>query len=91
MEDCIRGILDRIEDGSAVNLSTGILTSVAAPAGMAAEPAGWRPEIRGTSDWPDGVVAQAGCTRLQETLGFHPSITLRAGIDRALWHLAVPA
>jgi nucleoside-diphosphate-sugar epimerase len=92
VDDCVRGILgmlDRIEDGAAVNLSTGILTSFTALAGMAAELAGWRPEIRGTSDWPDGVLARAGCTRLQESIGFRPRINLRQGIDRALDHLAV--
>jgi nucleoside-diphosphate-sugar epimerase len=84
-------MLDRIEDGSAVNLSTGILTSFTALAGMAAELAGWRPEIRGMSDRPDGVLARAGCTRLQESLGFRPRINLRQGIERALEHLAVLA
>lgn len=94
VDDCIRGILtmlERIEDGSAVNLSTGILTSFTALAAMAAELAGWRPEIRGMSDLPEGVFARAGCTRLQDSLGFRPRITLRAGIGRALDHLAVPA
>ncbi|TDH59418.1 NAD-dependent epimerase/dehydratase family protein [Dankookia rubra] len=94
VDDCIRGVLgmlDRIEDGSAVNLSTGILTSFTTLAGMAAELAGWRPEIRGLSDRPEGVFARAGCTRLQEQLGFRPRINLRTGIDRALQHLAVPA
>jgi GDP-L-fucose synthase len=94
VDDCIRGILGmlvRIEDGSAVNLSTGILTSFTALAGMAAELAGWRPEIRGLSDRPEAVLARAGCTRLQESLGFRPRINLREGIDRALEHLAVLA
>ena len=94
VDDCVRGILrmlDRIEDGSAVNLSTGMLTSFTALAGMAAELAVWRPEIRGMSDRPEGVFARAGCTRLQDSLGFRPRINLREGIGRALDHLTVPA
>jgi GDP-L-fucose synthase len=92
VEDCIRGVLtmmERIDDGSAVNLSTGIFTSFAALAGMAAEIAGWRPAVRGTSEKPEGVFARAGDTRLQESLGFRPAITLREGIARALDYLAV--
>lgn len=90
VEDCVRGVLtmmERIGDGSAVNLSTGIFTSFAGLAGMAAEIAGWRPAVRGLSDRPEGVFARAGCTRLQESLGFRPAITLREGIARALDYL----
>ncbi|RAI55358.1 NAD-dependent epimerase/dehydratase family protein [Roseicella frigidaeris] len=90
VDDCIRGVLtmlERIEDGSAVNLSTGTLTSFIALAGLAAELAGWRPAIRGLSDQPEGVFARGGDTRRQAALGFRAAIPLQEGIARALAHL----
>jgi nucleoside-diphosphate-sugar epimerase len=90
VDDCIRGVLtmmERIEDGSAVNLSTGILTSFIALAGMAAELAGWRPAVRGLEGQPEGVFARGGDTRLQDSLGFRAAIPLTEGLARALAHL----
>ena len=90
VDDCIRGVLtmmDRIEDGSAVNLSTGILTSFTDLAAMAAELAGWRPAVRGLAGQPEGVFARGGDTRLQESLGFRAAIPLPEGLARALAHL----
>jgi GDP-L-fucose synthase len=87
IEDCITGILstmDRIDDASALNLSTGIYTSFIEFAQLAAELCGFKPKIKGTSDKPEGVFARGGDTALQRELGFTPSIPFRDGIARAL-------
>ncbi len=87
IEDCVDGVLqtmDRIEDASALNLSTGISTSFREFARMAAEECGYRPEIVGLSDQPSGVFARAGDTTRQRQLGFTPQIPLQTGIERAI-------
>lgn len=87
IEDCIRGILhtlDRKNDGSAINLSTGVLTSFKAFAWKAAGCVGYAPEIEGTSDKPEGVFARGGDTALQKSLGFEYQITLDEGIRRGI-------
>lgn len=92
IEDCIRGILHtmhQIEDGRAINLSTGRLTSFKVLAKMAAQTVGYEPEIRGTSDKPEGVFARGGDTRLQLSMGFTPRIDLETGIQRGVNHAAL--
>ncbi len=87
IEDCVNGILmtmDQIDDGSAVNLSTGIYTSFIEFAQMAAELCGYRPEVVGTSDKPEGVFARGGDTALQKHFGFQHSISFHEGIQRGL-------
>jgi GDP-L-fucose synthase len=87
VEDCVDGVLttmDLIDDGDAVNLSTGILTSFIEFARMAAELAGYYPEIKGMSDKPVGVHARGGDTAKQNDLGFQHKIRLRAGTEHAL-------
>jgi GDP-L-fucose synthase len=87
IEDCIEGVLttmDKIDDGGALNLSTGIFTSFIEFAKLAAEIAGYRPEVKGMSDKPAGVHARAGDTAKQRQLGFSYSLSFRKGIERAL-------
>lgn len=87
IEDCVTGILttmDQIDDASALNLSTGIYTSFIEFAKTAAELCGFNPEIKGTSDKPEGVFARGGDTALQRELGFTQTIAFRDGIARAL-------
>ena len=87
IEDCIRGILHTmgmIDDGSAVNLSTGILTSFKEFAFKAANMVGYNPEIRGTSDKPEGVFARGGDTTFQKSLGFQYKTQFEQGILRGL-------
>ena len=87
IEDCVDGVLktmDKIDDGDAVNLSTGRLTSFRQLAKVIANEAGYDPEITTMSDKPEGVFARGGDTAKQEELGFAPSITLHEGIRRAL-------
>jgi nucleoside-diphosphate-sugar epimerase len=87
IEDCIEGVLatvDKINDGSALNLSTGILTNFLDFAGMAAKILGYSPEVKGTSDKPSGVYARGGDTHKQRELGFAAQIDFPTGIERAI-------
>jgi nucleoside-diphosphate-sugar epimerase len=87
IDDCVRGVvetMDRIDDGSPLNLSTGIPTSFKTLAGIAAECAGYRPEVYGSSDKPEGVFARYGDTTVQREMGFVASTRLEDGIARAV-------
>jgi len=89
IEDCVDGVLttiDKIDDAGAVNLSTGIFTSFIEFARLAAEIAGYRPDVRGMSDKPAGVHARGGDTAKQKALGFEYKTGFREGIERALEH-----
>jgi len=90
IDDCIQGIIhmsDKIDDGSAVNLSTGILTSFISLAQTAAEVVGFYPQVTGMSDKPEGVFARGGDTKKQRKLGFTAETQLRVGIENALKYL----
>ncbi len=87
IEDCVDGILgtmDQIDDAGAVNLSTGILTSFIEFARMAADIAGYQPEVKGMSDKPAGVHARGGDTTKQNQLGFRYKTSFRTGVENAL-------
>lgn len=91
IDDCVEGVLgmmQRIDNGDAVNLSTGVFTSFIDLARLAAELAGYHPEIRGRSDRPEGVFARAGDTTKQLSFGFAAGTPLRTGVARALDCLA---
>ena len=87
IDDCIEGVLctmDKIDDGSAINLSTGIFTSFIEFVQTAADILGFHPEVKGTSNTPEGVFARGGDTAFQKELGFKYSLSFREGIKRAL-------
>jgi nucleoside-diphosphate-sugar epimerase len=87
IEDCVDGALmtmDQIEDGNAVNLSTGIYTSFKQFALMAAEAVGYSPDVVGLSDQPAGVFARGGDTAKQRSLGFTPKIPFGEGVRSAV-------
>ncbi len=89
IEDCVDGVLatmDTIDDGDALNLSTGILTSFKEFAALAADICGYHPEIVGTSNKPEGVFARGGDTSKQKEHGFSYTTTFRKGVERALAH-----
>ncbi len=91
IEDCVDGVLatmDRIDDGGALNLSTGIFTSFKEFARLAAEACGYAPEVAGTSNRPEGVFARGGDTCKQREYGFSAKIGFRAGIARAMEYLS---
>jgi GDP-L-fucose synthase len=87
IDDCVRGVIatmDKIDDGDAVNLSTGTFTSFIEFARLAAELVGYRPVVKGMSDMPAGVHARGGDTQKQNELGFRYRIDFREGVGRAL-------
>ena len=86
IEDCVDGVLttmDQIDDGGALNLSTGVLTSFKQFARMAAEVVGYRPEVVGLSDKPAGVFARGGDTAKQAAHGFVAKVPFVEGIRMA--------
>jgi len=94
IDDCIDGVLmtmDKIDNGDAVNLSTGIYTSFIEFAQMAAATLGYHPEVRGMSDKPVGVHARGGDITKQVGLGFRSKIDFRTGIQRAMKHYTLGA
>jgi GDP-L-fucose synthase len=87
IEDCVDGVLttmDKVDDGDALNLSTGIYTSFKQFARVAAEECGYEPEVVGLSDKPSGVFARGGDTAKQAKYGFTYSIDFRSGIRKAI-------
>lgn len=87
VDDCVAGALatmDRIDDGGALNLSTGVYTSFKQFARLAAELVGYSPEVTGLSDKPSGVFARAGDTAKQKAFGIVPRVSLEEGIQRAI-------
>ena len=91
ISDCVAGVvktMDKINDGSAINLSTGILTSFKEFASLAANLSGYNPVVIGNSTKPEGVFARGGDASLQRSMGFTPSITFKDGVSRALKHFS---
>ena len=91
IEDCVEGVLttmDSIDDGEAINLSTGIYTSFKQFASLATEVVGYSPEIRGLTDKPSGVFARAGDTDKQKSFGFEYQVDFKIGIERAVHYYA---
>lgn len=93
IEDCVDGVLstiDKIDDGDALNLSTGIYTSFKQFARIAAEECGYEPEVVGLSDKPAGVFARGGDTAKQKAYGFEYKMSFRDGIRKALEYYGQP-
>jgi nucleoside-diphosphate-sugar epimerase len=87
IDDCVEGAIatmDRIDDGDALNLSTGIYTSFKEFARMAAEAVGYAPDVVGLSEQPTGVFARGGDTAKQASLGFKPRVSFSEGIQMAI-------
>ncbi len=87
IDDCVDGVLltmDQIDNGEAINLSTGIFTSFKQFVKTAANLAGYDPDVVGMSDKPEGVFARAGDTAKQRQLGFQFKTSFERGIRRAL-------
>jgi nucleoside-diphosphate-sugar epimerase len=88
IEDCISGVLqtkDKIFDGSAVNLATGIGTSFKSLAAIVLKELDFEDvEIQGISDKPEGVFSRVGSIDYAKSLGFVASKTLHEGIREAI-------
>lgn len=88
ISDCVRCVLEtneKINDSTAINISSGELTSFRTLASLILRQVdkGDAPII-GTTDKPEGVFARGGNTKRQNELGFKPRLTLKDGIQRAL-------
>ena len=87
IEDCVKGVIstmDKIDDGSPINLSTGKFTSFKEFVNLGCSILGFEKEVVGTSDKPEGVFARGGDTKLQNDLGFFAKIEFKSGIEEAL-------
>jgi UDP-glucose 4-epimerase len=88
--DCVRAMriaIERIEDGSAVNIGSGEQTDFLTVARILAELEGYAPEIRGTGAGPVGVHSRyASMSYARQRVGFEPEVTLREGLERVLRH-----
>jgi nucleoside-diphosphate-sugar epimerase len=88
IEDCITAMLiaiERIHDGSAVNIGTGRLTSFLEVAATFVRLAGSRAAVRPMLGQPVGVQARyCDPTRMEQLLGWKPVISLEEGFGRVL-------
>lgn len=87
ISDCVAGVIttmDQINDGSAVNLSTGKFTSFKTFAQLATSLYGYSPRVLGLSTKPEGVFARGGDTSKQKSLGFVAKTTFEEGIQLGL-------
>lgn len=88
IEDCVRCVLqtmDKIDDGAAINISSGQYTSFAELAAMILKQDGrGHVPVKGMADKPEGVFARGGDRTLQDQLGFVPEIPLEEGIGRVI-------
>ena len=76
--------MDRINDASAINLSTGKFTSFIDFLKIGRKVYGNNFKIITQKSKPVGVFARAGSTYKQRKLGFKTRITLEEGIERGL-------
>ena len=88
IDDCVDvmvRVLDVIEDGGAINIGSGRLTTFLEVARRFADLAGYEPEIQPLVDKPVGVQARyADTTRTASLLNWEPSISLDEGFGRVL-------
>lgn len=91
IEDCIDAMLlaiDKMHDGSAVNLSSGRLTTFIEVAEIVAGVAGYKPKIKALENMPQGVHARYGSiARAKEILGWQPKISVEDGLRRVFSYL----
>lgn len=87
IDDCIRGVMktfNLIDDGSALNLSTGIPTTFLDFAKIATNCLGYTPNISGDESKPTGVNSRVGDTTKQIEFGFRPEISFEEGVKKTL-------
>lgn len=90
IEDCIDIICNysqKIVDGSAINISTGISTNFNELARLVLNILGKNNVIANSSDKPEGVFYRVGATELQYSLGFTKRTKLEDGIKIAIEYL----
>jgi GDP-L-fucose synthase len=76
--------MDKINDGDALNLSTGISTSFIDFAKIATAIVGYYPKILGDTNKPVGVMSRIGDTDKQIEFGFKPKISFSDGVSEGI-------
>jgi len=88
IDDCVDAffpILDRVADGSGVNIGTGVLTSFIELIEQMLTVEGRKAEVRPLSDKPVGVASRyADTTKLFKEIGWRPKMTLAEGLKKTL-------
>jgi UDP-glucose 4-epimerase len=90
IDDCVDAmlaILDKVNDGSGINIGSGILTSFNQLIALLCELENHSAEIKRLTDKPVGVQSRyADPTVLNGTIGWKPTISLKDGMSRVLAH-----
>lgn len=88
IDDCIHGVIktmNKVNNGDAINLSTGKLTSFIDFAKITLNILGHKNIIvQGTSEKPEGVFARGGCMVKQKKMGVEHKISFQKGIEDSL-------
>ena len=90
VDDCVKGVIktmNKINDGSGINLSTAKFTSFLDFLNIAKEITGFNFKIKSNNSKPVGVFARAGSKKKQNMLGFNASISIKNGIEKGLEYL----
>ncbi len=81
--DCILIAMDKIHDGTAINIGMGRLTNFREIINLFCEFAGYNPEIKQLLDKPVGVHSRyCNMDWVKENLGWEPKISIREGMKR---------
>ena len=81
--DCIEVAMDKIHDGTAINIGQGVLTSFRELIALFCEFADYSPEIKPLLDKPVGVHSRyCDMTWVKENLGWEPKISIKEGMRR---------
>ena len=87
IDDCVNGVIstmDKVNDASPINLSTGIYTSFIDFIKLGKKITGYNFDIITKKSKPVGVYARGGSTKKQLQLGFKAQIKISNGIERGL-------
>jgi nucleoside-diphosphate-sugar epimerase len=88
IDDCIDAMLvalEKISDGTGVNIGSGQLTTFKQLAQLFADLAGYTPIVKPLIDKPMGVHSRyADTTEMEARLGWRPRVSLRDGMRRVL-------
>ncbi len=91
IEDCVEFMflaMERISDGSGVNIGSGVITTFKQLAQVFARLANYQPTIKPLTDKPAGVYSRyADMTLVMKILGWKPKISLEEGMSR-VYHMA---
>lgn len=82
--ECVLNTMDRLKDGNAINLATGVPTSFAELAVAMARQLGYNATVRVEHSMPRGVDYRVGSPDRARTLGCNPGISVEQGIARAI-------